>query len=70
MPTYKNRKCQFCANKVKNIDYKNVMILDEYLSQYYKIVPRYYSGNCLKHQKSLSTAIKNARTIALIPFTR
>lgn len=69
MPTYKNRQCQYCINQIQHVDYKNVTLLRKYLSQYKKIVPRYYSGNCLKHQKMLATSIKNARVMALIPFT-
>lgn len=69
MPTYKGRQCQFCINKVSAIDYKNVKLLQKYLSQYKKIVPRYYSGTCLKHQKKLTRAIKNARFMALVPYT-
>jgi small subunit ribosomal protein S18 len=69
MPAYKNRKCYFCEEQIVDIDYKNTALLQKYLSQYKKIVPRYYSGTCLKHQKKLSNAVKNARTIALIPFT-
>ncbi len=70
MPSYKGRKCQFCTNQVVNVDYKNVNLVKKYLTQYFKIVPRYYSGNCLKHQKRLSRAAKNARFMALIPYTK
>jgi len=69
MPTYKNRKCQFCVDQIDYIDYKNVHLVKKYLSQYKKIVPKYYSGNCLKHQKMLARAVKNARMMALVPFT-
>ena len=69
MPSYKNRQCQFCIDQLRYVDYKNVAMLKKYLSQYKKIVPKYYSGNCLKHQKMLTRAIKNARMVALIPFT-
>lgn len=69
MPSYKNRKCRFCEDNITQIDYKNVPLLEQYLSQYFKIVPRYYSGTCLKHQKRLNHAIKRARLMALIPFT-
>lgn len=69
MPSYKNRKCQLCAEKINYIDYKNVGLLRRYLTQYFKIVPKYYSGTCLKHQKKVTRAIKNARKIALIPYT-
>jgi len=69
MPSYKNRKCQFCINQTKFVDYKNLGLLKKYISQYKKIVPKYYSGNCLKHQKMIARAIKNARFMALAPFT-
>lgn len=69
MPTYKNRKCSFCENKIAYIDYKNISLISKFVSQYNRIVPKYYSGNCLKHQKKVSNAIKNARLVALLPFT-
>ena len=65
-----NKACKFCINKIKYIDYKNVKLLRKFVSQYAKIVPRYYTGVCLKHQKSFATAIKNARTMALLQFVR
>ncbi len=70
MATYKNRKCHFCNEQIKYIDYKNIQLLRRYITKYYKIVPKYYSGNCLKHQKTLARAVKNAREMALIPYTR
>jgi len=70
MPTYKNRQCKFCDEHIINIDYKNVTLLEKSTSQYMKIVPRYYSGTCLKHQKKMARAVKNARIMALTPFTR
>ncbi|HBB02719.1 MAG: 30S ribosomal protein S18, small subunit ribosomal protein S18 [Candidatus Peregrinibacteria bacterium GW2011_GWF2_38_29] len=70
MPTYQNRKCKLCANQIKEVDYKNVGLLQKYITKYMKIVPRYYSGTCIKHQKRLATAIKRARIVALMPFVR
>ena len=70
MPSYKNRKCHFCDKKIVNIDYKNVNLLDKFTTQYFKITPKYYSGTCLKHQKKISTAIKRAREMALIQYTK
>lgn len=70
MPTYKQRQCYFCDNQIDHIDYKNGYLLYKFTSQYQKIVPRYYSGSCLKHQKKVSTAVKNARIMGLLPFTR
>jgi len=69
MPAYQGRKCKFCDKGVKYIDYKNLKVINRYTTQYNKIVPRYYSGNCLKHQKALALAVKRARTMALLPFT-
>ena len=52
------------------IDYKNIALLHEFVSQYNKIVPRYYTGVCLKHQKALARAIKRARFMGLLPFVK
>lgn len=70
MPSYKKRKCQCCIDQLDQIDYKNLTILRKYTTQYFKIVPRYYSGNCQKHQKRIAQAIKNARFMALVPYTK
>ena len=70
MPTYKGRRCKLCTEKAKTVDYKNVASIERFITKYGKIVPRYYSGNCLKHQKMISRAIKNARVMALIPFLK
>jgi small subunit ribosomal protein S18 len=69
MPTYKNRKCYLCENQIEHVDYKNIYLLKKFLTQYNKMVPRYYSGTCIKHQKKLSPAIKNARIMSLIQFS-
>ncbi len=59
-----------CPLDGQNIDYKNVELLKNYTTKFGKIVPRYYSGVCLKNQKKLATAIKKARVMALIPFVK
>jgi small subunit ribosomal protein S18 len=59
-----------CPLEGQNIDYKNVELLKKYITKFGKIVPRYYSGVSLKNQKKLATAIKRARTMALIPFVK
>ncbi len=64
----KRKVCMFCVDKVENIDYKDVAKLRRYVSERGKIVPRRISGNCAKHQRQLTTAIKRARIIALLPF--
>jgi small subunit ribosomal protein S18 len=67
----KSRKktCQFCVDKVESIDYKDISKLRRYLTERAKIVPRRINGNCAKHQRQLTAAIKRARYIALLPFT-
>lgn len=52
------------------VDYKNLKYLKKFISKYGKIVPRYYTGVSLKHQKQLAKAIKNARRMALLPYER
>lgn len=64
------KKCQFCKGKITYIDYKNLSGIVQFTSYYTKIVPRYYTGTCLNHQKKLSRAIKRARFMGLIPVTR
>ena len=62
------KSCDFCANKVDHVDYKKVDILRKYITDRGKILPRRISGNCAKHQRDLTKAIKRARNIALLPF--
>ena len=66
----KRRKvCNFCVDKIEYIDYKDVNRLRRFVNERGKIMPRRMSGNCAKHQRQLSEAIKRARAIALLPFT-
>jgi len=65
----KRKACYFCRNQIKQIDYKDVQLLQRYVSGYQKIVPRKRSGVCLKHQRKLSKAIKRARHMGLMPYT-
>ena len=65
----KRKICAFCADKVESIDYKDIMKLRKFLSEKGKILPRRISGNCAKHQRQLTVAIKRARHIALLPYT-
>jgi len=68
--TYRRRKvCKFCANKIDEIDYKDVRLLQEYIPERGKILPRRISGTCARHQRQLTIAIKRARNIALLPHT-
>lgn len=61
--------CRYCADKNAKIDYKDVDSLRYYLSERGKIVPRRISGTCATHQRHIADAIKNARQIALLPYT-
>lgn len=70
MPTYKNRTDFFQENNIQYIDYKNVKLLKKFISKHNKIIPRYYTGTSLKNQKMVTKAIKNARTVGLLPFTK
>ena len=65
----KKKVCQFCVDKVAEIDYKDVAKLRRYISERAKILPRRITGTCAKHQRQLTTAIKRARHIALIPYS-
>ena len=64
----KKKVCVFCVDKVEHIDYKDTAKLRRYITERGKIVPRRMSGTCAKHQRQLTTAIKRARQIALLPF--
>lgn len=61
--------CNFCADKVKHVDYKDPDLLRRYLTDRGKIRPRRQTGTCAKHQRSLRTAVIRARHLALLPFT-
>lgn len=65
----KKKVCSFCVDKVEAIDYKDVPRLRRYTTERGKILPRRISGNCAKHQRQLTLAVKRARNIALLPFT-
>lgn len=61
--------CHFCADRVEEIDYKDVARLRKFVSERAKILPRRATGTCAKHQRELTTAIKRARQIALLPYS-
>ncbi len=65
---FKRKSCRFCADKVVSIDYKDSNRLRNFVTERGKIVPRRISGNCARHQRMLTSAIKRARNIALLPF--
>ncbi len=70
-PVRRSRKkvCSFCMEKAETIDYKDTAKLRKYISERGKIVPRRVTGTCAEHQRHLTTAIKRARHVALLPYT-
>ena len=64
----KKKVCAFCVEKAESIDYKDTAKLRKFMTEKGKIVPRRSSGNCAAHQRELTTAIKRARIMALLPF--
>ena len=64
----RRKVCRFCAEKSLVIDYKDPQILKYFITERGKIIPRRISGNCARHQRKVSLAIKRARHIALMPF--
>ncbi|MEW6663316.1 MAG: 30S ribosomal protein S18 [Bacillota bacterium] len=65
----RKRVCGFCADKIEHVDYKDLGKLRRYITERGKILPRRISGNCAGHQRQVTTAIKRARMIALLPYT-
>ncbi len=61
--------CKFCADTTINIDHKDPDMLRGFITERYKILPSRVTGTCAKHQRFLTTAIKRARVLALVPFT-
>lgn len=64
----RRKVCRFCADKSLVIDYKSPQVLRYFITERGKQVPRRISGNCAKHQRRVSLAIKRARMLALMPF--
>jgi small subunit ribosomal protein S18 len=64
----RRRVCKFCVEKIDYVSYKDVKVLTPFIPERGKIQPRRISGTCAKHQRALQTAIKRARTLALIPY--
>ncbi|HXE74834.1 MAG TPA: 30S ribosomal protein S18 [Candidatus Xenobia bacterium] len=66
---FRRRKvCKFCTEKMDHIDYKDVKLIGQFISERGKILPRRVTGVCTPHQRGLKVAIKRARNIALLPF--
>ena len=67
---FRRRKvCKFCADKIDDINYKDVKLLMPFVPERAKILPRRISGTCALHQRKLRTALMRARQLALIPYT-
>jgi len=62
--------CYFCRHNIKEIDWKNAEVLRRFLSAQAKIKPPRRSGTCAKHQRKLARAIKRARVVGLLPYTK
>ena len=66
---FRRRKvCKFCADKIDDINYKDVKLIGPFVPERGKILPRRISGTCAMHQRKLQTAIKRARQLALVPY--
>ena len=65
---FNRKKCFFCKSKIEEIDYKDTQTLSRYLNRWSKIEVSARTGTCSKHQRLLSTAIKRARELALLPY--
>lgn len=65
---FKKKVCRFCTEKIHSVNYKDTDLLQKFITEKGKIVPRRISGTCSNHQRALATEIKRARFIALLPF--
>ncbi len=65
----RKKACGFCADKVDTVDYKDANRLKKFVTERGKILPRRISGNCARHQRTITVAVKRARDIALMPYT-
>jgi ribosomal protein S18 len=65
----KKKVCYFCAEGIEHVDYKDVALLRKFMSDRAKIRSSRVTGNCVQHQRRVAQAIKNARELALLPYT-
>ena len=65
----KKKVCVFCKEKATGVDYKDTALLRKYISDRGKIRARRVTGNCTQHQRDIASAVKNAREMALLPYT-
>jgi len=68
MSEFNRQKCHFCRNNIASVDYKRTDVLKKYLTSWSKIKPAGTTGVCSRHQRQLTTAIKRARFLALVPY--
>lgn len=66
----RRKVCHMCQNKLDTLDYKDVKTLQKFVSDRGKILPRRVTGTCTKHQRVVTTAVKRARIVALLPFVK
>jgi len=68
-PMFRRKVCRFCADKTLKIDYKDLRTISQFVTERGKMTPSRITGNCARHQRLLTTAVKRARSVALLPFT-
>jgi len=66
----RRKVCRLCGDKIEKVNYRDIDLLRTFTTERGKIIPRRISGNCAKHQRQITVAIKRARNIALMPFTK
>lgn len=64
----RRKVCRFCADKSMQMDYKDAKLLSGFLTERGRLIPARITGNCARHQRTLTTAVKQARTVALLPY--
>ena len=68
MERRRRRLCRFCENKIESVDYRDERFLRRFTTERGKRIPRRISGTCARHQRILTTAIKRARHLAILPY--
>ncbi len=64
------KTCRICEDETAPVDYKDVELLDRYITDRGKILPRRATGACARHQRQIATAVKRARYLALVPYIK
>jgi len=67
---FKKRPCRLCRSKAESLDYKDIELLNKFISDRGKIISSRLTGNCAKHQRMVSNAVKRARLAAFLPFVK